>query len=262
MLTFVFNDWQIAVNQEDNLTAYYCAVSGIDMALGIMQQDPEYRGSFSFALEQGDIEVSVENLSGMGGGNWVKISSSGTGHKARERLFLQFQTVLPTPGQAFSGADLGWFDQESGVLSVDAVEQNDSDVFIRSSFCGNTVFAPQDESPYLFSAKSIFFEGDPSVVVEGALVELRAETLIFRGSVILSGEDAGLYLQPAGSQGVWVQFLGPVGSTCSSVLIEPGTYFICEQVSITPTASMSEWSQYRVIPKVPGSKLWGPEIGS
>lgn len=261
LMKFSLTDLQIALNYENNLKAYNYAVSGVEIALGVLQADHDFLGEFSHDIDKGKAEVALEHFPGQNQDEWLRIVSTGTKNGARETLFLQFKIVPSTPGEALSAASLGWIEKENGEMQTDTAAQNDSSVFVRSDLSNGEIFALKCSELYSFSARSIYFEGDPSLYIEGCKVELAAETIVFRGNVVLSGEDACLHLKGPGYDEVRVQFLGPVKDHHSVILVEPGTYQIPGQYSVTPSSNMDDLKSYQVFPKIPGTTHWGQGYG-
>ena len=252
-------DSQIAVNLENNLKAYYYAVSGVEMAQGVLQINPGYRGAFSHDMAKGSVKVSVEQYAEQSQDEWIKIVSTGKKSNARETVYLQFKTVPSTPANALCAASLGWIESDSGEMLIDAAAQDNHDVYIHSAF--DDVYARENSEEYAYFARSIYFEGDPSMIIENCTVKLIAEAIVFRGRIILSGQNACLRLRSVDDNGVRVQFLEPVKDQQSTIIVKPGMYQIPGFYSFTIDTTMyDEINQYQIFPKVPDTKRWGQQL--
>ncbi len=245
-------DTRIAMNHLQNLRAYNYALSGVEMALGILQEDPNFRGEFARVIEEGKVEVTVEHLMGQEGAEWLKVSSAGTVKNLLESIFLQFKIVPATPAEALPAAELGWIDEESGEMQQDAAAAPDSSV----KFSTETV-APLSQAGYEFLARDLYFEADPALQLEDCRVELAAESLVFRGMIILEGENACLCLRGPGAEEVRVQFLAAVKDQHYSILVEPGTYLLSAPYQLTPDTQTTDLEGKRIFPMLAETKLWG-----
>ncbi len=246
-------DSRITVNHEKNLSAYYGALSGVELALGVLKQAPAFQGGFSRELEQGKTDVTVEHIAGENRGQWVKIHAAGIRGHVQESLFLQFKAVPSTPADAQDAASLEWIDADSGELLMDAAGQDDGTVAIYES-----AQAAHCCAHYTYRSPQVIFENVPSLYIEDCSVELSAETLVFRGDVILSGANARLHLRGSGSEGVRVQFLQPVRNEQGAVLVEAGTYVVSEEIVLDTSTGVYDLQHKRTLSIIPGTKHWGP----
>ncbi|GEM_PF-2688029 len=246
-------DSRITVKHEKNLTAYYYALSGVELALGVLKQAPAFQDGFSRDMEQGKTDVTVEHIAGENRGQWVKIHAAGNRGHVQESLFLQFKTVPSTPADALDAVSLEWIDADSGELLMDAAEQDDGAVAVYES-----AQAAHCCAHYAYRAPQVFFENVPSLFIEDCSVELSAETLVFRGEVILSGLDARLHLRGSGPEGIRVQFLQPVRNEQGAELVEAGTYVFSEEIVLEASTGVHDLQHKRTLSIIPGTKRWGP----
>lgn len=245
-------DSRITLNHEKNITAYYYALSGVELAMGVLKQAPSFQDGFSREMEQGKVDVAVEYFAGEDRGQWVKIHVTGISGYVQESMFLQFKTVPSTPGDALDAASLGWIDADSGELLMDAAELASGTVAIHES-----ALAVNCSGHYAYRAPQVFFESNSSLYLESCSVELSADTLVFRGDVVLSGGDAQLQLRGFGPEGLRVQFLQPVQNDQGVDLVEAGTYYFSEEFVLEASTGLHDLEEKRILSIIPGTKRWG-----
>ena len=248
-------DSQITWNLKNNLKAYYYAVSGIEMALGVLETNPGYRGAFLHDFEKGFVDVSIEEHVGQSQDEWLKIVSTGKNNNARETVYLKFKTIPSTPDNARCSAALGWIDFNSGEMLKSALTQDNIDVSVHSALL-NGVYARECSDGYVYRARSIYFEGNPSIIIENSSLELVAEAIVFRGSIILSGQESSLHVRGISDNGIRVQFVKPVKDQHSTVLAEAGTYVFPSHFFFL-NGIINDINDYRVFPIIPETKRWG-----
>ena len=245
-------DSRITLNHEKNITAYYYALSGVELAKGVLKQAPSFQDGFSREMGEGKVNVEVEYFAGEDRDQWVEIHATGISGCVQESLFLQFKTVPSTPGDALDAASLGWIDAENGELLSDAAALDSGAVAIHEN-----ALAVHSGGHYAYQAPHVFFESNSSLYLEGCSVELSADTLVFRGDVVLSGADAQLQLRGFGPEGLRVQFLQPVQNDQGVDLVAAGTYHFSEEFVLEASTGLHDLEEMRILSIIPGTKRWG-----
>jgi archaellum component FlaG (FlaF/FlaG flagellin family) len=87
-------DVRIAANQRSSSEAYYLAAAGIEIAMGLLADDPLYSGNGEIAFAGGDIKLNIEIIDEPGDIRQVKITSTGEIGFTRERILMEY-TLLP-----------------------------------------------------------------------------------------------------------------------------------------------------------------------
>lgn len=240
-------DLKIAANQRDSLQAYYLATTGIEIACGILaEHDPFYCGNEEIFFAGGNIKLSVSAMDQEDGCRQVQITSTGKFGIFTEQIIVQFQSV-PACSGCTDGAELGWYNQESGEIipgshaGADAISLGSPDIF--------SLVLNRENNGAVFSAEQIIFKSN--LIIENDL-EIEARMIVFQKSVRLCPQEGSLrLLHPSG--GLVHVYLREEISTFDSLLLEPGAYFFPGGLQITKDSSLPDLKRHRTLPVVPGT---------
>ncbi len=257
LLDIALTDVRIARNYQNAQKAYYLAESGIEKAVALLvEHDASFRGSFYGEDDGGGtFAVTVSAFPGDDGGEWLHIQSTGTVDGARDLVGLRFQVLPPLPATYVHAASLGWLDEKSGLIAGDTDYKGEEALLLSSAAPGSGVLL-LEPGPAAISSKALFFEGDPSLKLEGILT-LSAEVIVFRGTVYLDCDcSALLFVEgPSGRAGK-VYFVEPVRHSDGSVVLQPGCYQFGGDYTVNAGSSQAEVRSYEVFPAVPGTMSW------
>ena len=249
-------DLQIAVNQRDSLQAYYFAETGIASALAVLTEcDPYYTGNSTTTIAEGSFTVCVSALEQLNGGRHVSITSTARTGRVKEQVNLEFQSFPPFNGGT-DGASLGWYDDNNGAIVPDV--HTTEEVVVLLGFTGNELplrllLQQEGDGHAHFAASQLFFISNPTSLVLEEALEIRAETVVFQGTVVLSLPEGGMRFMHPSSVSVPVYFRDRV--LTNHGLLEPGLYHFPHGYQITANSNPSEMGTFRVLPVVPGTML-------
>ncbi|NLC12037.1 MAG: hypothetical protein GX767_07280 [Firmicutes bacterium] len=183
---------KIAHNQEKAVQAFYLADSGIELALGFLEQnyykDLDLPLNFKVKTEDNNGEIIVSLQVEENDSDSLIINSVGKIGPVNESLKLKITALAKMPICVEDALQLGWVEADGLLKEGDKIAQDGEHNLLPIKFELPVRCDMADPLPINLTALSIYFEAKQNSleIYPGSTLNIFADLVVFRGNVILS----------------------------------------------------------------------------